>query len=30
MPKVKEIRKFADFTRKKIKNKEIIEINILS
>ena len=30
MPEVKEIRKFADFIKKKIKNKKIIEINILN
>ena len=30
MPEIKEIRKFADFIREKIKNKEILDINILN
>ena len=30
MPEIKEIRKFADFIRDKIKNKEILELNILN
>ena len=29
MPEINEIRKYADFIRKKLNNKEIIEINIL-
>jgi hypothetical protein len=29
MPEVLEIRKYADFLKKYLKNKEILEINIL-
>ena len=29
MPEIKEIRKFADFIRNKVKDKEIIKISIL-
>ena len=30
MPEINEVRKCADFIRKKLKNKEIIKINILN
>jgi hypothetical protein len=30
MPEINEVRKCADFIKKKLKNKEIININILN